>query len=75
MWDSFRSYNSLEESVKDYGKFLQTNPRYKHFLKAKTLDEQIKALGKSGYATDPNYAKMVKLIVKGPTLKRLGGYT
>jgi len=75
MWDSFRAYSSLEESVQDYGKFLQTNPRYRYFLAAKTVDEQIKALGKSGYATDPNYAKKVKRIVKGPTLKRLGGYT
>ena len=75
MWDSFRAYSSLEESVQDYGKFLQTNPRYRYFLAAKTVDEQIKALGKSGYATDPNYAKKIKRIVKGPTLKRLGGYT
>ena len=75
MWDSFRAYSSLEESVQDYGKFLQNNPRYRYFLAAKTVDEQIKALGKSGYATDPNYAKKIKGIVNGPTLKRLGGYT
>jgi len=72
--DKFKAYNSLADSVKGYGTFLQENPRYKPFLAATTLEEQIAALGRSGYATDPNYAKTVRSIVKGRTLRELGGY-
>lgn len=72
--DTFKSYDSLYDSVQGYGAFLRANPRYKPFLAATTLEEQIAALGRSGYATDPNYAKKVRSIAKGKTLKELGGY-
>jgi flagellum-specific peptidoglycan hydrolase FlgJ len=74
MKDTFKAYDSLADSVQGYGAFLRENPRYKPFLAATTLEEQIAALGRSGYATDPNYAKMVRSIAKGKTLKELGGY-
>lgn len=72
--DTFKAYDSLADSVQGYGTFLQDNPRYKPFLSATTLEEQVAALGRSGYATDPNYARTVRSIAKGNTLRELGGY-
>ena len=43
--DSFRQYNSYDESIADYGSFLQQNKRYKPMLQAATLREQVEALG------------------------------
>ena len=69
--DSFRAYNSYDESISDYGAFLRENKRYKPMLEADTLDEQITALGKSGYATDPDYAKKIADIAKSKRLEAL----
>lgn len=66
--DSFRGYGSMGESADGYGEFLRTNPRYKSMLAAGNLDGQLAALGKSGYATDPNYAASVGSIARGITL-------
>ena len=66
--DSLRAYDSYDESISDYGEFLRENKRYKPMLEADTLDEQIMALGESGYATDPEYAKKIADIA---TSKRL----
>ena len=68
--DSFRHYDSFDDSIADYGSFLRENKRYKPMLEANTLEEQITALGRSGYATDPSYANKVKQIA---TSKRLEG--
>lgn len=62
--DSFRKYGSMEESAADYIKFLQENKRYKEVLASKTVEEAILAQGKTGYATDPNYANKLSLIDK-----------
>ena len=69
--DSFRQYDSYDESIADYGSFLQQNKRYKPMLQAATLREQVKALGKSGYATDPEYADKVMAIAKSKQLEAL----
>ena len=37
-------------------------------LNADSLDEQIAALGASGYATDPDYAKKIERIAKSKRL-------
>lgn len=63
--DSFRGYADMGESADDYASFLKTNPRYKDLLSAKDLDAQLAALGKSGYATDPNYSRTVGMIARG----------
>ena len=57
----FRKYGSIKDSIIDYIDFLQSNPRYRAagVLKAKTVEEQAKALKIAGYATAPNYAKLV----------------
>jgi hypothetical protein len=60
--DSFRSYDGMGQSVEDYGRFLMENPRYREMLSAPDLEGQIDALGRSGYATDPNYASSVRAI-------------
>lgn len=61
--DSFRAYGSLAESVDDYGRFLLENPRYREMLSSDDIDAQIAALGRSGYATDPEYANKIRSIV------------
>ena len=63
--DSFRVYNSYEESARDYVKFLKTHSRYTNagVFKAKTPQEQIEAIKRAGYATDPNYATIIKSMI------------
>ena len=61
---SFRSYQSLAESMRDYTNFLQTNPRYQSALQVtadagRYLDE----LQRAGYATDPRYAEKIGSIL------------
>ena len=69
--DSFRQYDSYDDSIADYSSFLQQNKRYKPMLQAATLREQVEALGKSGYATDPEYADKVMAIAKSKRLEAL----
>ena len=69
--DSFRQYDSYDESIADYGYFLQQNKRYKPMLQAATLRERVEALGKTGYATDPEYADKVMAIAKSKRLEVL----
>jgi flagellar protein FlgJ len=65
--DSFRQYDSPEDSIRGYGKFLKANSRYRHFLRAgaENEDAQLSALQSSGYATDPMYSQKLKNIIKG----------
>jgi len=63
--DSFRAYDNLEDSVAGYADFISNNPRYKPMLDAETTEEQIAALGESGYATDSKYGEKIRSIVKG----------
>lgn len=63
--DSFRGYSSPAESVNDYADFLLNNSRYRPMMEAQGLDAQVRALGMSGYATDPNYATSVGSIARG----------
>lgn len=60
--DSFRQYEDIGQSVEDYGRFLRENPRYRDMLQAGDVNAQIEALGRSGYATDPEYANKVRQI-------------
>ena len=54
----------MGESAQGYAEFLMENPRYREMLSAGDLDGQLAALGKSGYATDPNYAASVGSIAR-----------
>jgi flagellum-specific peptidoglycan hydrolase FlgJ len=58
-----------------YGYFLlpckKKNKRYKPMLEAATLREQVEALGKSGYATDPKHAKKIMAIANSKRMEVL----
>ena len=61
----FRVYELVEESIKDHGRFLVENRRYREngVFTAKDYKEQAQALSKAGYATSPEYAKqLIELI-------------
>lgn len=60
---NFRSYESFEESFRDYVHFLQNNPRYKNALKHAAEPEKfVSALQKANFATDPGYADKIMQI-------------
>lgn len=61
---SFRGYASPDASVAGYANFINSNPRYRPLRSAQGLDAQLRALGASGYATDPNYAAKVGSIAR-----------
>lgn len=69
MTDSFRAYDTPEDSARDYGRFLQDNPRYSEYLAAETLEEAAAALQASGYATDSEYGDKVLTTARGRTLR------
>lgn len=73
--DSFRTYGSMGESADDYARFLMENPRYKEMLAAGDLEGQLAALGRSGYATDPNYATSVGSIASSIQIPGLSNAT
>lgn len=64
MNDSFRQFGSPSESVQGYADFLNANKRYLPMRQADGLDAQVAELGRSGYATDPNYAQSIGAIAK-----------
>lgn len=60
----FRKYQSIEESIKDYIKFLKENKRYQNagFFNAKTVLDQFKALKRAGYATSDDYVNFLNSV-------------
>lgn len=69
----FRAYDSVEESMRDYVGFLQSDPRYKSALEnGNDPAKYFESLQSAGYATDPNYAKKVISIMSGDTLNQRG---
>lgn len=62
--DSFRSYPDWETSILDYGVFLTVNQRYKNAIGITNYKNQIRAIHKAGYATDPQYANKVISIIE-----------
>ena len=50
----FRAYDSVEDSVRDYFKLLQTK-RYKACLSETSVPDMLHAIASAGYATDPAY--------------------
>jgi len=56
----FRAYSSLQDSIDDYVRFVQENPRYQQALEhTGSSAEYIRKLHQAGYATDPEYANKV----------------
>jgi peptidoglycan hydrolase FlgJ len=67
---AFRAYGSVEESVNDFANLLKNSPRYRHAAAA-GADAQayVDGIGRSGYATDPEYAAKLTEILHGNTLR------
>ncbi|SIS46791.1 flagellar assembly peptidoglycan hydrolase FlgJ [Neptunomonas antarctica] len=65
----FRSYDSYEQSFRDYADFLKTSPRYQHALDAAANPRQyLQQLQAAGYATDPAYADKITTIFESRIL-------
>jgi len=63
--DWFRKYDSPEESFTDHTKFFLDNPRYSEAVKVgNDCNAFIDAIAAAGYATDPNYASLLKGVAK-----------
>jgi flagellar protein FlgJ len=73
---AFRSYDSFEQSFKDYADFIQSSPRYKNALNMANKVEQslhdksyIKGIHEAGYATDPNYSDNVLRVLNSEVIQ------
>ncbi len=65
---SFRAYDSMAESFRDFVSFLRTNPRYQPVLDgAKDVASFAQGLQRAGYATDPEYASKIQRIATNIT--------
>lgn len=61
----FRSYDSIESSVKDYISLILGNERYSKAVEVNSdPDQYFEEIQKAGYATDPNYASKLKSIIR-----------
>lgn len=71
--DNFRVYNTVEESYRDRVQFLKENQRYTTagVFTAQTPLEQLQALQRAGYATDPNYATILNSVLERENLGAL----
>jgi flagellum-specific peptidoglycan hydrolase FlgJ len=71
--DYFRVYEDALQSFKDRIQFLLKNKRYFNagVFKSPTPEQQADALQAAGYATDPNYAKVIKGLIANLNLKDL----
>lgn len=67
---TFRAYASAEESVNDFSNLLKNSPRYKDVLAAGgNASAYVAAMGKSGYATDPDYGNKLNQILGSDSLQ------
>ena len=63
----FRAYASYADSFTDYAKTIQSNPRYQAVMQVgHDALAFAKAMGHSGYATDPNYGQKLAQVINGP---------
>jgi flagellar protein FlgJ len=67
---AFRAYGSIEESVSDFASLLKNSPRYRDAIAAgHDAKGYVDSIGKSGYATDPEYANKLNQILNGGALQ------
>jgi flagellar protein FlgJ len=67
---AFRAYGSVEESVADFAQLLGTSPRYRAALSAGgSAQSYVESIGRSGYATDPEYGAKLHAILNGGLLR------
>ncbi|HEX3914436.1 MAG TPA: glucosaminidase domain-containing protein [Steroidobacteraceae bacterium] len=66
---AFRAYGSIEESVNDFASLLKNSPRYRDVLAAGgDAGAFVASMGRSGYATDPDYGNKLNQILRSDTL-------
>lgn len=65
----FRAYSNYAASILDHAKLLTTS-RYVAVVNAKDYKEACQALQNCGYATDPNYAKLLIQIIEQNNLQQ-----
>ena len=69
---AFRAYSSIEEAVQDYGRFINSSPRYSNAVaQASDAKHYTKALQEAGYATDPEYADKIMAVYNSDRLNTL----
>ena len=67
---TFRAYGSIDESVNDFTNLLKNSPRYREVLAAGgNPGGYVASMGKSGYATDPDYGNKLNQILGSDTLQ------
>ncbi len=67
---AFRAYGSIEDSINDFASLLKNSPRYRDVLAAgSNAGAYIAGMGRSGYASDPDYANKLNQILNGDTLQ------
>ena len=67
---AFRTYGSIEDSVNDFAELLKNSPRYREAVAAGgDAQRYCEAIGKSGYASDPEYADKLNQILNGGALQ------
>lgn len=71
--DTFRAYDSPEQSFDDHADFLRSNRRYRPVFEARDGIEAARALQKAGYATDPKYADKLISLMESPEIKSAAG--
>jgi hypothetical protein len=71
--ECFRKYNSAWESFRDHSNFIMNTNRYENLFKLEPTDYKGWAYGlkKDGYATHPQYAKMLIKIIEDNGLQNL----
>jgi len=68
--DTFRAYDSLEDSIKDYYDLITNNDRYSKACNVKDAKTCITEIKNGGYATDPNYVSSIMSIITKYELTR-----
>ena len=68
--DTFRAYDTYEESISDYFNLILNNKRYHEALDQDTPQECITGLYIGGYATDPSYIRLVMGIISPNNLTK-----
>ncbi|MGJ8681961.1 flagellar assembly peptidoglycan hydrolase FlgJ [Paraglaciecola sp.] len=67
----FRVYENFNDSMQDYVKFVQQNPRYENAVKQSNQSQNyFSELQQAGYATDPDYAKKVISVLEGERFRK-----
>lgn len=71
--DEFRVYDSIEDSIRDYLKLIGSLKRYEIVRNSNNYKDACNNVLKAGYATDPNYARKLILIIEENKLYKYDG--